>query len=105
MDYIPKSLRMQAQRVSDFQRNRFIIDNLVADSSGPNKIATVNLPTDCLIDSKSLKLHCDVACSAGTHGSESVHSRLPADAMSLVQRLEVYINGVQVTSGASEYNT
>ena len=105
MDYIPKSLRMQAQRVSDFQRNRFRIENLGADSSGPNKIVTVNLPTDCLIDSKSLKLHCDVACSAGAHAGETVHSRLPADAMSLVQRLEVYINGVQVTSGASEYNS
>lgn len=105
MDYVPKSLRISSQKLSGFQRNRFRLENLGSSESGPGKICSVNLPSDCLIDSQSIKLHADCLCTSSGAGGTQVHGRLPASSMSLISRLEVYVNGVAITQGAAEYNT
>ena len=65
----------------------------------------MNLPEGgAICDLKSFKMHMDVATTSATVGSTTVYGRLPADAASLISRVEVYLNGVQL-QGAAEYNT
>ena len=50
-------------------------------------------------------MHADVLTTSSGAGADLVYGRLPPDAMSLISRVEVFINGIQVMSGCSEYNT
>ena len=66
----------------------------------------MNLPEGgAICDLKSFKMHMDVATNSATVGGTTVYGRLPADAASLISRVEVYLNGVQLQQGAAEYNT
>ena len=105
MDYIPANMRMAAARMNSYNRQRFRLETVSSDTAGPNRIVTVNLPENATLSMKSFKLHADVLTTAVGAGADLVYGRLPADAMSLISRVEVYINGIQVCTGCSEYNT
>ena len=109
MDHIPQNMRMAAAKMSNRNQNRFRLDTVSADTAKAGRIVTVNLPENALVDLKSFKMHFKATCSGGVSGAGSgaVTSvgRLPADASSLISRVEVYVNGVQVCGGASEYHT
>ena len=105
MDHIPKDVIFAAKRLSNLNRNRFRLETVSADTAGPGRIITVNWPEGCLIDSKSFKWHFDVACTSATVGARTVRGRLPADASSLISRVECFLNGIQVQQGTPEYGT
>ncbi|MDA0361835.1 MAG: hypothetical protein O3A45_02400 [Proteobacteria bacterium] len=95
--------------VKEVSRNRFRLETVSSDSAGANRIVTFNLPENAMLDTKSLRFFMDVACSGsasnGADPADRVYGKLPQNVSSLISRLEVYINGVQVQQGASEYNT
>ena len=105
MEHLPSDMRMAAARMSNYNRNKFRLETVSADTAGPGRIVTVNLPENALLDMKSLRLHMDVLTTSSTEGAATVYGRLPADASSLISRLEVYCNGIQLTQGAAEYGT
>ena len=105
MDYIPPGLRMASAKLSNFNTNQFRLETVSSDTAGPNRIVTVNLPETAILDLKSFKMNLDVLTTQATVGGVTVYGRLPADASSLISRVEVYLNGVQLMQGASEYNT
>ena len=106
MDHIPNNMRMAAAKMSNYSRNRFRLETTSNDSAKAGRIITVNLPEGgAICDLKSFKMHMDVATNSATVGSATVYGRLPADASSLISRVEVYLNGVQLQQGAAEYNT
>jgi hypothetical protein len=74
-------------------------------SAEPSTITTFNLPTGCLLDTASLKLHFTATCTGAVQNATNVRAKLPADGSSLIQRLNVSINGVSVQNACSEYNT
>ena len=105
MDHIPQNLRIAAAKMTNYNRNRFRLETVSNDTAGPGRVVSVNLPEGgSLIDSKSFKMHFDVTTTSVTTGGRVVSARLPADAASLISRVEVYLNGVQLMQGAAEYD-
>ena len=105
MEYLPESAMYATAEVREVARNKFKLETISSDSAGPNRIITFNLPENAMIDMKSLKFFADVECDGAGAGADEVFGKLPAHVSSLISRVEVYINGVQVQQGASEYNT
>jgi hypothetical protein len=108
MEYLPESVMYATSEMKEVSRNRFRLETVSADTASPGRIITFNLPENAMLDMKSLRFFFDVACTGsaanGVAGDE-VFGKLPQNASSLISRVEVYINGVQVQSGASEFNT
>lgn len=101
MTALPANLMFGASVLSSYNRNRFRLETTSADTAGDGRIVTINLPENALLDMKSFRFFFDV--EAGSN--DSVIGLIPAHAASLISRVEVYVNGVQVQQGTSEYNT
>jgi len=97
--------------MTDYTRNRYRLDTTSATQASAGQIVTVNFPEASLLDMKSFRFFFQVTCvnpnGTGTGGSNGdfVFARCPDDASTFVQKLEVYLNGVQVSSGQNEYNS
>jgi len=104
--FIPENVRYLVDSMSQYSRNRFRLETVSAQTAGPGRIVTVNLPEGACLDLKSFRFHFDVnGVGAGT-GADEVHAILPNDAaQSMIQRVEVLINGIACQQGANEYNT
>jgi hypothetical protein len=108
MEYLPDSVMYATYEMKEVSRNRFRLETVSSDSAGANRIVTFNLPEQAMLDMKSLRFFFDVACSGSSAeggAGDVVYGKLPQNASSLLGRVEVYINGVQVQQGSSEYNT
>jgi hypothetical protein len=104
--FIPENVRYLVDSMSQYSRNRFRLETVSAQTAGPGRIVTVNLPEGACLDLKSFRFHFDVQGISSGAGADEVHAILPNDAaQSLVQRVEVLFNGIACQQGASEYNT
>jgi len=105
---LPSNLMFASDVLSGYSRNRFKLETTSSDTATNGRIITVNLPENALLDMKSLRFFfdCDAGyvASAGT-GLGGLQGLLPDGAQSLISKVEVYVNGVQVQSGANEYNS
>ena len=104
--YVPKGVRMIAEQLGGLARNRVRIESQGASSVNAGQIITFQLP-DGVIDLRSLKIHARVKTteSANAGGTEKIFGKLPADASSLISRLEIQVNGQQLSHSSSEFNT
>lgn len=103
--FIPKSMAMMSAAMNDFVRNRFKLETQGSQTASPGSIVTFNLPESALIHLPSIRFFFDATTTSSTSGTKTVYGRLPADASSLISKLEIFIGGVQVQNGTAEYNT
>lgn len=112
--YVPRAMRIAAERMSSFARNRFRLETVSTQKAGPGNIITVNLPENSLLHMNSLKMHARVTTNALRDATTNTAtgadtycliSKLPPHCESMISRVEVYLNGVQVQQGTQEYNT
>ena len=103
--YLDKSFSMASTVVDGFVRNRFKLEMQGGQNAGPGQIVTVNFPEAALLHLPSIRFFFDVTTTSETENSATVYGRLPADASSLIAKLEIYVNGCQIQNGTSEYNT
>ena len=103
--FIPKSMAMMSAAMNDFIRNRFKLESQGSQTASPGSIVTFNLPESALLHLPSIRFFFDATTTQSTVGSATVYGRLPADASSLISKLEIFIGGVQVQNGTAEYNT
>ena len=103
--YIPRGLKMAADRLSTFSRNSFKIQPSGSDVSGPNQNSTFVLPSASLIDLHSFRVVADVETTGVTDGTHTIHAKLPGDGSSLIHRMTVSANGTQLSQGCNEYNS
>ncbi len=111
--FLPKNLAFMAQSMEGYSRNRFRLETTSSSTAKAGRIITVNLPENSLLDMDSLRWFFDVDTTEftssnflyKTNNSNNVVGALPADSHSLIKNVEVYINGVQVQQGSSEYHT
>jgi len=104
--FIPKSMAMMSASMNNFVRNRFKLETQGSQTASPGSIVTIQLPESSLIQLPSVRFYYDVATTSETEGTATVYGRLPADASSaLVQKVELFIGGVQIQNGTAEYNT
>ena len=104
--FIPENVRYLVDSMSQYSRNRFRLESVSADTASAGRIITVNLPEGACLDLQSFRFHFDALTTSSTVGAETVYGKLPNDAaQSLIQRVEVNLNGVAAQQGAAEWNT
>ncbi len=104
--FIPENVRYLVDSMSQYSRNRFRLETVSSDTASAGRIITVNLPTASCLDLSSFRWHFDVLTNANGAGADEVFAKLPNDAsQTLIQRVEVSLNGVALNQGCSEYNT
>ena len=103
---LPHNLEFSASQLAGYSRNRFKLETTSSDTASSGRIVTVNLPQSSIIDLKSFRFFFDANAGTGTASNTSnINGLLPDGAESLISRVEVFINGVQVQQGTTEYNT
>lgn len=102
---ITPNLMFATSQISDYTRNRYRLDTLSSDTANAGRIVTVNLPEASILDLKSFRMFFKFEGQSFTSGAATALAYMGDSASSLISKVEVYINGVQVSSGASEYNT
>ena len=104
--FVPQNVRFMSQKLSGYSRNRFRVMPLGARTASAGTTTNFALPENALIDSSSIRVHANVVTTGAAHNGTTVHAKLPQSSVSLVQRLNVSINGVSImNSGVSEYNS
>lgn len=128
--FIPKGMRVMAERLGAFTRNRFKIENAGSNEAMPGQIITVTLPSNTLVDLHSLRLHGRfVPVGGGMHAKRTVDTGSgpslkqeynfddnelesfsikpvpPEDMHQLISRMTVSANGTAIQQGCMEYNT
>ena len=101
---MPKGVRMIAERLGGLARNRVRIESQGASSVNAGQIITFQLP-EGVIDLRSFKIHARVQTTESSSGTHKVFGKLPADASSLISRLEIQASGQQLTHASSEFNS
>src|SRR5689334_10643734 len=102
MSYIPKSLQLYLQSLEAGMSRNTIKLTPLNSSSGlvPGSIVSFKLPTNSLVDLHSLAL----MFTATTSATSGTNVKLPQHTSSLIQRMDVLVNGVQCgLSGCSSY--
>ena len=104
--FIPENVTYLCEQMSQYSRNRFRLETVSADTASAGRIITVNLPEGSTLDMKSFRMHYTALTNQNTVGTATCFAKLPQDAaQSLIQRVEVSLNGISLQQGASEYNT
>ena len=71
--FVPQGLRVMAERLAAFHRNRFRIENAGANMAQPGQTITVTLPSNTLVDLHSFKMHARLQ-TAGTYFRTRVYT-------------------------------
>ena len=101
---VPKDIAFAVGKM-EFNSNVFRLETNGATSAGPSSIITLSLPSNCVVDLKSFKVHLDIATTSDATSTNVIYGKLPADTSSLIQQCEIYCGGIQIASGFSEFNT
>lgn len=102
---ISPNLVFATTAMSDYTRNRYRLDTTSATIGLPGQIITCNFPEASLLDMKSFRFYFKVTTQGSGTGTDQVYARVSDDSSNFIQKLEVYLNGVQVSSGQNEYNS
>jgi len=82
------------------------LQTVSAETASAGRIVVVNLPEQAIVDLQSFRLHMDALTTQSTVGGATVFGKLPNDAAStLIQRVEVNVNGIALNQGHPEWNT
>lgn len=105
----PRNLGYLVSKLSGYHRNTFRIESTTAQTATAGRVITVNLPENAIIDLKSFRWVIQDAVSnfqtdAAVVAGANVKASLPFG-QALISRLEIFVNGVQITQGCVEYNT
>ena len=101
--FLPPNLAFVAKQMSNYSRNRFRLEtNSTKNVVTAGDVITVNLPESALLDMKSFRW---VFQASSEEKNTTNLSLFPSMMQSLIERVEIYINGVQVQNGCAQYNT
>lgn len=99
MSYIPKNLQLFLNKLDGMSKNFIKVFPQNATSFTPGQIISVKLPSNSLVDLHSLHM-----MMRGSTTTSTSFAGFPKHTSSLIQRLDVYINNVQVgLQGLDQY--
>lgn len=96
---LPANVSFFMQRIQGISTSHFKINPQTGGNQTSGKLVRFELPTNSLVNMKSLR--CFFAAVASGGGAVS----LPADVSSFIERISVYMGGVLVGNGHQGYNT
>eukprot|EP00965_Chrysotila_dentata_P144066 4759324-Pleurochrysis_carterae.AAC.1 len=99
MTSLPVNYAFNLRRLSGYGRNNYKIQSSTTSSNLKSGSSTsFDLPSNVLCDLRSFKVYCSITCSDGST------ARVPGDARTLIQKMEVSSGGVQLSHGCTYYN-
>jgi hypothetical protein len=98
---LPANLSFFMSRLQGVSTSQFKIEPQTATSVTPNQILRFQLPSNTLVNMKSIRLLFNAATGAGATGNTF---RLPPLNSSFIERMSVYMGGVLVGNGFQGYN-
>ena len=100
MSVYPPAVSYFARRIMGVTTNTYKMEpNGSPDGLGAGQIVTFELPTNTLLDMKSIKFMCGAKTQGGTK------SRLPNKMDSVIERISVEAGGLTIAQGFPQYNT
>lgn len=97
---LPSNLSFFMSRLQGVSTSHFKVNPQTSGDVGANRILRFELPSNTLINLRSIRMFMNVECANGTKATS-----LPNDISSLIERVAVYIGGVLVANGFNGYNT
>jgi hypothetical protein len=97
---LPANLSFFMSRMQGVSTNRFKIFPNNTGTATPSKILRFELPSNSLVNLRSLQLMFSASCTGAADGG-----RLPPKIDSLIERVSLYAGGVLVQHGYNQYNT
>ncbi|GAF89090.1 unnamed protein product, partial [marine sediment metagenome] len=107
-DFIPETMMYAVSHLEQVSRNGFRLETLGSTQASQNQIVSFVLPENALIDLDSIKFIFDAKCvgdSTSGVAADAVFAKLPQHSTSLIQRVEIFCNGVQVSQGCSDWGS
>lgn len=95
----PRNLSYFVKRLANYSRNTSKLQTLNTTSAGPSQIITVDLPNNSLVDLSTLVWYFE-----GTTNSTANSCTFPRNIETLIERVEVEINGQLVSPGCANYS-
>ena len=96
----PKQFQYYLQRLNNVRRNTIRISPLTSTSASPNDIVVVRLPSNSLVNLQSFNW-----VFTGATSTTAGFAQFPRDIESIIERMTVLVNGLQVYSGSFQnYN-
>jgi len=112
-DPLPSNVLYYVNQIAGYSKNTTRLQNLNAETAGPgagSSQTTVTMPTNSIINLKSLALHCKfkgkgVAAISGNANSKRIYALCPRGGISaLVQKLSWSAGGIALDNGPSPYS-
>ena len=101
MASFPKQFQYYLSRLNNVRRNTVRISPITSTSANPNDIIVVRLPSNSLVNLQSFNW----VFEATTTSTSTYYTQLPRDIESIIDRMVVLVNGLQVYSGSfQQYN-
>jgi hypothetical protein len=98
---LPANLSFFMSRLQGVSTSQFKIEPQTSSSATPNQIVRFNLPSNTLVNMKSIRLLFNAATGSGSTGNTF---RLPPNNSSYIERMSVYMGGVLVQNSFQAYN-
>ena len=98
---LPANLSFFMSRLQGVSTSQFKVEPQTSTSATPNQIVRFNLPSNTLVNMKSIRLLFNAATGAGSSGNTF---RLPPNNSSYIERMSVYMGGVLVQNSFQAYN-
>ena len=98
---LPSNLSFFMSRMQGVSTSHFKINPQTSGDVGPNRILRFEIPSNTIVNYRSLRLFMNVECS----NTSAKATSLPNDISSLIERVSIYIGGVLVANGFNGYNT
>ena len=95
----PRNLSYCVKRLSGYSRNNVKLNTLNQVTAVAGNIITVDLPTNCMIDLSTFTMYFN-----GTTTTTTGFANFPRNIETLIERLEVEINGQIINGGCQAYN-
>lgn len=99
MSGYPRNLSYFVRKLNNYSRNTFKLQTLNQSTASASQIITVDLPNNALVDLNTLSWYFEGTCT-GTGGA----AQLPRNIESIIERVEVEVNGQLVSGGCASYN-
>ena len=101
MASFPRQFQYYLSRLNNVRRNTVRISPITSTSANPNDIIVVRLPSNSLVNLQSFNW----IFEATTTSTATYFTQLPRDIESIIDRMVVLVNGLQVYSGSfQQYN-
>jgi len=112
-DPLPSNVLYYVNQIAGYSKNTTRLQNLNAETAGPgagSSQTTVTMPTNSIINLKSLALHCKfsgkgVPALSGDANNKRIYALCPRGGVSaLVQKLSWSAGGIALDNGPSPYS-